>query len=55
MTSQQHLYLYFNNPQRSAIEHEVIIIDNDTKDMLEAINFKDLPGIQVQAVAALRS
>ena len=55
MTQQQHLYLYFNNSQRSAIEHEVIVIDNDTKDMLEAINFKDLPGIQVQAVAAQRS
>ena len=53
--TQQHLYLYFNNSQRSAIEHEVIVIDNDTKDMLEAINFKDLPGIQVQAVAAQRS
>jgi hypothetical protein len=41
--------------QRSAIELEVIGIDNDTKDMLEAINFKDLPGIQVQAVTAQRS
>ena len=47
--------LCFNKSQRSAIEHEVIIIDNDTKDMLEAINFKDLPGIQVQAVSAQRS
>lgn len=48
-------HLHFNYSQRSAIEHEVIVIDNDTKDMLEAINFKDLPGIQVQAVAAQRS
>ena len=41
--------------QRSAIELEVIVIDNDTKDMLEAINFKDLPCISVQAVSAQRS
>jgi hypothetical protein len=41
--------------QRSAIEHEVIVIDNDTKEMLEAINFKDLPGISVQPVIAQRS
>mmetsp|Transcript_2994 Transcript_2994/g.3135 ORF Transcript_2994/g.3135 Transcript_2994/m.3135 type:complete len:127 (+) Transcript_2994:125-505(+) len=42
-------------PERSAIEQEVIVIDNDTRDMLEAINFKDLPGIQVQAVSAQRA
>jgi small subunit ribosomal protein S17e len=36
-------------PQRSAIEQDVINIDNDTKEMLEAINFKDLPGVQVSS------
>lgn len=35
--------------QKSAIEQDVIVIDNDTKEMLEAINFKDLAGIQVGA------
>lgn len=33
--------------QRSAIEHDIIAIDNDTKEMLEAMNFKDLAGVQV--------
>jgi hypothetical protein len=33
--------------QRSAIEQDVIVIDQDTKDMLDSINFKDLSGIQV--------
>ena len=36
--------------QRSAIEQDVIVIDSDTRDMLESINFRDLAGIQVQAV-----
>ena len=34
-------------PQRSAIEQDVIVIDADTKEMLDAINFKDLSGVQV--------
>ncbi len=34
--------------QRSAIEQDIILIDNDTKEMLESINFKDLAGVQVQ-------
>jgi small subunit ribosomal protein S17e len=34
-------------PERSAIEQDVIVIDSDTKDMLESINFKDLAGVQV--------
>jgi hypothetical protein len=33
--------------QRSAIEQDVIVIDSDTKDMLDAMNFKDLSGVQV--------
>lgn len=35
-------------PERSAIEKDVITIDSDTKDMLEAIGFKDMSGIQLQ-------
>lgn len=35
--------------QRSAIEQDVIVIDADTKAMLEAMNFKDLSGIQVSS------
>jgi len=34
-------------PERSAIEQDVIVIDSDTKDMLDAMNFKDLSGVQV--------
>uniref|UniRef100_A0A7S0LDM9 40S ribosomal protein S17 n=1 Tax=Coccolithus braarudii TaxID=221442 RepID=A0A7S0LDM9_9EUKA len=34
-------------PERSAIEQDVIVIDQDTKDMLESINFKDMSGVQV--------
>jgi small subunit ribosomal protein S17e len=34
-------------PERSAIEQDVIVIDSDTKEMLESINFKDLAGVQV--------
>jgi len=37
-------------PERSAIEQDVINIDNDTKEMLEAINFKDLPGVRYHIV-----
>jgi len=36
-------------PERSAIEQDVIVIDSDTKDMLDAMNFKDLSGVQVAA------
>jgi hypothetical protein len=39
--------VYFLSLQRSAIEQDVIVIDQDTKDMLDAINFKDLSGVQV--------
>lgn len=34
-------------PEVSAIDLERIEIDPDTKDMLEALDFKDLPTIQV--------
>eukprot|EP00602_Paraphysomonas_sp_CaronLab_P005474 CAMPEP_0185023942 /NCGR_PEP_ID=MMETSP1103-20130426/6662_1 /TAXON_ID=36769 /ORGANISM="Paraphysomonas bandaiensis, Strain Caron Lab Isolate" /LENGTH=127 /DNA_ID=CAMNT_0027556745 /DNA_START=50 /DNA_END=433 /DNA_ORIENTATION=+ len=34
-------------PEKSAIEQDIIIIDSDTRDMLEAMDFKDLPGISV--------
>ena len=34
-------------PERSALEQDVIMIDADTKDMLDSINFKDMSGIQV--------
>mmetsp|Transcript_21673 Transcript_21673/g.28415 ORF Transcript_21673/g.28415 Transcript_21673/m.28415 type:complete len:125 (+) Transcript_21673:76-450(+) len=34
-------------PEVSAIDQEVIEIDGDTKDMLDALDFKDLPGVQV--------
>eukprot|EP01039_Chlorochromonas_danica_P002469 gene2469-2704_t len=36
-------------PERSAIEQDVIVIDADTKAMLDAMNFKDLVGIQVES------
>jgi hypothetical protein len=42
-------------PQRSAIEQDVIVIDNDTKEMLEAMNFKDLSGVQVASEAVRRN
>ena len=32
--------------QKSAIEQDIIIIDEDTKNMLESMGFKDLPGTQ---------
>jgi hypothetical protein len=41
--------------QRSAIEQDVILIDSDTKDMLDSINFKDLAGVQVAPDAAVRA
>mmetsp|Transcript_21899 Transcript_21899/g.23865 ORF Transcript_21899/g.23865 Transcript_21899/m.23865 type:complete len:125 (+) Transcript_21899:33-407(+) len=34
-------------PERSQLEQDVITIDVDTKEMLEAMNFKDLSGVQV--------
>mmetsp|Transcript_26189 Transcript_26189/g.34967 ORF Transcript_26189/g.34967 Transcript_26189/m.34967 type:complete len:128 (+) Transcript_26189:42-425(+) len=33
-------------PEKSAIEQDIIIIDEDTKNMLESMGFKDLPGTQ---------
>lgn len=38
--------------QVSAIEQESIDIDPDTKDLLDALDFKDLAGIAVSAVPA---
>ena len=38
--------------QKSAIEQDTIHIDSDTRDMLEAMDFKGLPGIQVTALNA---
>lgn len=35
-------------PERSAIDLDVIVIDNDTKAMLESIQFKDMTGIDVR-------
>merc|ERR1719245_2355787 len=34
-------------PEVSAIDQDFVEIDPDTKDMLDALDFKDLPGIQV--------
>ena len=34
-------------PDRSALDQDVIMIDPDTKDMLDSLNFKDMSGIQV--------
>ncbi|CAM9350783.1 unnamed protein product, partial [Ectocarpus fasciculatus] len=34
-------------PEKSAIEKDIITIDEDTKNMLEAMGFKDLPGTQI--------
>ncbi|CAM9752706.1 unnamed protein product [Ascophyllum nodosum] len=39
-------------PEVSAIEKESIDIDPDTKDLLDALDFKDLPGIAVSATPA---
>ena len=49
------LSAYFVPPichQVSAIEQESIDIDPDTKDLLDALDFKDLAGIAVSAVPA---
>lgn len=40
------------HPQVSAIEQESIDIDQDTKDLLDALDFKDLAGVVVSAVPA---
>ena len=37
-------------PERSAIELDTILVDQDTMNMLESINFKDMAGIQVSNV-----
>eukprot|EP01038_Epipyxis_sp_PR26KG_P009562 gene9562-12876_t len=34
-------------PERSAIEQDVILIDPATREMLDAINFKELPGVEL--------
>jgi len=36
-------------PERSAIELDTILIDTDTRDMLELIGMKDLQGVSVSA------
>jgi small subunit ribosomal protein S17e len=36
-------------PERSAIEQDVIMIDSDTRDMLDAMDFKDISGVQVMS------
>lgn len=34
--------------QRSAIDKDVITIDSDTSEMLEALGFKNIPGVEIQ-------
>ena len=34
-------------PEVSAIDTEIIEVDKDTRDLLEFLEMKDLPGIQV--------
>ncbi len=46
-TTDHFFHCSFSSPQRSAIEQDVIVIDADTKEMLDAINFKDMSGVQV--------
>ncbi|GMI58171.1 hypothetical protein TeGR_g12619 [Tetraparma gracilis] len=41
-------------PEVSALEQEFIEVDGDTRDMLEALDFKDLSGVQVSS-APLRN
>ena len=38
-------------PEVSAINTEVIEVDTDTRDMLEALDMKDLPGVQLAQVS----
>ena len=37
-------------PERSALDRDIIIIDADTRDMLESISFKDMSGVEVKAL-----
>ena len=41
------LISFFLLYQKSALEQDVIYIDSDTKDMLKAINFEELAGVEV--------
>ena len=36
-------------PEKSALEKDTILIDQDTQAMLESLNFKDLSGVSVSA------
>ncbi|KAJ1454566.1 ribosomal protein S17e [Pelagophyceae sp. CCMP2097] len=36
-------------PEVSAIDQEFVEVDTDTKEMLDSLDFKDLPGIQVSS------
>ncbi|GMH78049.1 hypothetical protein TrLO_g14723, partial [Triparma laevis f. longispina] len=36
-------------PEVSALEQEFIEVDSETRDMLEAMQFKDLAGVQVSS------
>jgi len=38
-------------PEVSAIDQDFVEIDTATKDLLDALDFKDLPGIQVSQTA----
>jgi hypothetical protein len=40
-------------PEVSAIDTDLIEVDKDTRDMLEFLDMKDLPGIQVAQVLLL--
>lgn len=42
----------YRDVQVSAIEQESIDIDPDTKDLLDALDFKELAGIAVSATPA---
>lgn len=39
-------------PEVSALEHDIIEIDPDTKEMLKMLEFNNIPGIQVTQPAA---
>lgn len=49
------MHMFACSLQRSAIEQDVIMIDADTKAMLDAMNFKDLVGVQVAETAGARA
>ena len=36
--------------QKSALEQDILYIDADTKDMLKALNFENISGVEVQQV-----